>query len=53
MKSYAEGSEAKNFEILKINILFILIFTVKIFSVFPNVTLCHSKIPCVFPVWKK
>ena len=48
MKSYAEQSKAKIFEILKINILFILIFTVKIFS------LCFQIFPCVtakFPVF--
>ena len=54
MKTYAERSEAKNLKFKKINILFILIITVKYFPVskfFPVLqkifSLCQSKIPCV------
>ena len=50
----SETRQKKKRKYVKGNMLFAVINTVKnIFPVSQKFSLCYSKIPCVFPVWKK
>ena len=53
LKFMPSEARLKNFEIKKPHTFCIYDHSQNIFPVFPTFSLCYSKIPCVFPVWKK